>query len=84
MPRWRVGLRHDKLNADNPGVAFAGTVLDNANHDPGRNSIMLDFAGSEFSLLRLQYNRDESGPVPDNQWFIQYTMSMGAHAAHIF
>lgn len=83
-PRWRVGVRHDALKADNPGVAFAGTVLDNGARNPSRNSIMIDFSNSEFSRLRLQYNRDESGPVADNQWFIQYTMSMGAHGAHIF
>ncbi len=84
MPRWRAGMRHDQLKTDNPGVAFADTVLDNAGPNPGRNSIMLDFANSEFSLLRLQYNRDQSGPIADDQWFIQYTMSMGAHGAHIF
>lgn len=83
-PRWRVGVRHDELKAGNPGVAFAGTVLDNGDRNPSRDSIMIDFSNSEFSRLRLQYNRDESGPVTDNQWFVQYTMSIGAHGAHIF
>jgi len=81
---WRVGLRHDRLCADDPGAAFAGTVLDTQGHTPSRNSIMLDYAGSEFSRLRLQYNHDESGVVADNQWFLQYQMSLGAHGAHQF
>jgi len=81
---WRVGLRHDQLQADEPGAAFAGTVLDTQDHTPSRNSIMLDYANSEFSRLRLQFNRDESGPVADNQWLLQYQMSLGAHGAHPF
>jgi hypothetical protein len=84
MPRWRVGVRHDQLKPDNPGAAFTGTVLDNAGHTPKRNSVMVDFSNSEFSRLRLQYNRDESQPETNNEWFLQYTMSLGAHGAHIF
>lgn len=81
---WRIGLRHDQLEADDPGAAFNGTVLDRQGLTPKRNSIMIDYANSEFSRLRLQYNRDESGPVADNQWFLQYQMSLGAHGAHQF
>lgn len=84
MPRWRVGLRHDQLKADDPGAAFAGTVLDPQGHTPKRDSAMIDFANSEFSRLRLQYNRDRSGLRTDNQWYVQYIMSLGAHGAHIF
>lgn len=82
MPRWRVGLRHDRLKIENPGPAFDGTSLATGDHQPQRNSIMLDYSRSEFSRIRLQYNRDESGPVSDDQWFVQYVMSMGAHGAH--
>lgn len=84
MPRWRIGLRHDQLKAEDPGTAFTGTVLDTLGHNPSRNSVMVDFSNSEFSRLRLQYNRDDSGPVADNQWFLQYQMSLGAHGAHQF
>lgn len=80
---WRAGLRHDQLEADDPG-GFAGTVLDSQNHTPSRNSIMIDYSNSEFSRLRLQFNRDESGTETDNQWFLQYLMSLGAHGAHQF
>jgi hypothetical protein len=84
MPRWRVGVRHDQLKADNPGAAFSGTVLDDQGHTPKRDSVMLDYSNSEFSRIRLQYNRDQSQPQTDDQWFVQYTMSLGAHGAHIF
>jgi hypothetical protein len=84
MPRWRVGLRHDQLHAADPGAAFAGTSLDTQGHSPKRDSLMVDFSNSEFSRLRLQYNRDQSQASTDNQWFLQYSMSLGAHGAHIF
>lgn len=85
MPRWRMGLRYDRLSASAVGGALAGTVLDNRGHDPQRASAMLDFSGSEFSRLRLQYNRDESrANVGDNQWILQYIVSLGAHGAHAF
>jgi hypothetical protein len=45
---------------------------------------MADWSPSEFSRLRLQYNRDKSRPVVDNQWTLQYIMSLGAHGAHEF
>lgn len=82
MPRWRMGVRYDLLDADDPGPAFAGTVLDTLGYTPQRTSLMLDFSNSEFSRLRLQYNRDESQPVRDDQVFLQYIMSIGAHGAH--
>lgn len=90
MPQWRVGLRYDRLTSDN-AVAnpVAGTTLetlaDNGT-DPERWSLMTDWSGSEFSRIRLQYNRDESRPggETDNQWLLQYIYSLGAHPAHQF
>jgi hypothetical protein len=84
MPRWRVGVRHDWLSADNPGNAFAGKTLDTLGHTPRRDSMMVDFSNSEFSRFRLQYNRDQSQPTTDNEWYLQYIMSIGAHGAHQF
>lgn len=85
MPRWRAGLRYDRLKADAVDVALAGTVLDPEGHEPRRTSAMVDFSNSEFSRLRLQYNRDESrADGRDNQWYLQYIMSLGAHGAHAF
>jgi hypothetical protein len=87
MPRWRLGLRYDHLVSDNRGadpevLAEAGLLADD--FEPRRWSAMLDFANSEFSRWRLQYNRDESAPLADDQWLLQYVMSMGAHGAHQF
>ncbi len=84
IPRWRVAARHDQLNADDPGSDFTGTTFDSQGISPKRNSVMVDYSNSEFSRLRLQYNRDQSQPETDNQLFLQYTMSLGAHGAHIF
>lgn len=81
---WRVGLRYDTLSADNRGTAVAGSVLDTGGHDPKRTSALVEFDRSEFSRLRLQYNRDESGPVADDQIFVNYVYSLGAHPAHSF
>jgi hypothetical protein len=52
---------------------------------------MLDWNPSEFSRIRLQFNRDQSRQDPgtgsaitDNQLFLQYIFSLGAHGAHRF
>ncbi|HEY5776378.1 MAG TPA: carbohydrate porin [Xanthomonadales bacterium] len=84
FPRWRVGLRYDRLSSDNPGPAFDGTPLMPASSDPRRYSLMTDWSNSEFSRLRLQYIFDQSGLEDDNQWGLQYIFSIGAHSAHSF
>jgi len=46
---------------------------------------MVDWSGSEFSRIRLQLAQDKSrSDVTDNQAFLQYIMSLGAHGAHKF
>jgi hypothetical protein len=47
---------------------------------------MIDYASSEFARLRFQFARDASrGPgLVDNQFWLQYVMSIGAHGAHKF
>lgn len=92
MPRWRVGYRHDRLGKGSKSFDAATVfgVLDPANHyfadfTPRRDSLMVDWSNSEFSRLRLQYARDRSMlGVTDNQWTLQYVMSLGAHGAHKF
>ncbi|HUX91358.1 MAG TPA: hypothetical protein VMV48_11790 [Gallionellaceae bacterium] len=87
MPRWRAGLRYDQLNSGNAEV---GTNLINnipANYDymPTRTTLMLDYSPSEFSRLRLQLAQDQSRQgLGDNQLFMQYVMSLGAHGGHSF
>jgi hypothetical protein len=84
VQRWRVGGRIDSLTSDNPGPAFDETLLAAPLNDPRRYSIMMDWANSEFSRLRLQFTRDEAGLIDDNQWGLQYIHSIGAHGAHTF
>lgn len=91
-PEWRIGLRHDRLSsgATRIGAVDDGRVgADNfpllASYHPRRTSLMLDWNGSEFSRIRLQYARDQSRPgATDNQIYLQYIMSLGAHGAHSF
>ena len=82
-PRWRVGLRYDRLHASNTiGISLPNPL--DAGSAPKRLSVMTDFSNSEFSRLRLQFNRDQSRGRTDNQIFVQYLMSLGAHGAHRF
>ena len=92
MPNWRAGLRHDRLSSGSPfiGLVDSGAFQAEAfpalaSYKPKRSSVMLDWSPSEFSRLRLQFARDEARPgEPDNQLFLQYIMSLGAHAGHTF
>ena len=84
-PRWRAGLRYDALNSTASGTN--ASLIDEAGlyaagHDPERYSLMADWSNSEFSRFRLQFNRDQSSPVTDDQWILQYLLSLGAHGAH--
>ncbi len=86
-PQWRAGLRYDQLDSNSTGsdVAVLGEAgLDNEGHTPKRTSAMLEWLPSEFSRVRLQYNRDDSYEKTDNQLLLQYTMSLGSHGAHQF
>jgi len=84
FPRWRFGMRYDRLSSDNPGAAFADTSLMPGQNDPWRYSIMTDWSNSEFSRFRLQYTHDKTRADDDNQWGLQYIYSIGAHGAHTF
>ncbi len=85
MPQWRTGLRYDQLDSDNSGAEMdllGEAGLDNEGHTPKRYSAMLEWIPSEFSRIRLQFNRDKSYEESDNQIFLQYTHSLGSHGAH--
>jgi hypothetical protein len=84
FPQWRFGVRYDALESDDPGVDFAGTLLDPGDSDPWRYSLMADWSHSEFSRIRLQYTHDEATVPHDDQWGLQYIYSIGAHGAHSF
>lgn len=92
MPQWRVGYRHDWLSNGSKSFDSATVfgALDPGNayfsdHKPRRDSVMVDWSSSEFARLRLQYSHDRSlQGLTDDQWTLQYIMSLGAHAAHKF
>jgi hypothetical protein len=85
MPTWRTGLRYDRLD---PGTATVGAlnannVIANYAFNPSRVTWMADYSPSEFSRIRLQLAHDNSRQgLPDNQFFVQYIMALGAHGAH--
>lgn len=92
MPAWRVGYRYDQLNS---GTTTLGLIDSGAltpadfpilgAYNPKRNTVMVDWSPSEFSRIRLQFARDYSRlGLTDNQVFLQYIVSMGAHGAHAF
>ena len=92
MPRWRAGYRYDRLNAGATSLGLVGSGAFSVAdfpvlglYNPTRNTLMLDWSPSEFSRLRLQFARDRSQAGPsDNQIFLQYIMSLGAHGGHKF
>lgn len=92
IPMWRVGYRYDRLNAGtaNIGLIDSGalTAADFpilAAYNPTRHTVMVDWSPSEFSRVRLQAAQDKSrSDATDNQVFLQYIVSLGAHGAHKF
>jgi len=85
MPRWRTGYRYDRLDPGSIDFGLNNAGLAVTDHKPTRHSLMLDYSPSEFSRLRLQVSQDESmESVSENQWFVQYIHSLGAHGAHKF
>ena len=84
-PQWRVGARYSALSAGDVPAGLVGSALDDDGHDPWAASGMVDWSNSEFSRLRFQYNREElADSQNDNQFILQYIMSIGAHGAHPF
>lgn len=84
-PNWRAGLRYEQLDssARDFGVNAAPLAVDS--YKPKKTSAMVDYSWSEFSRLRLQYAQDKSmSGITDNQWTLQYIMSLGAHGVHKF
>jgi hypothetical protein len=90
LPRWRVGLRYDRLDYGTVDIGqVQSAALSAADfpilapYSPSLWAAMVDWSPSEFSRVRLQYARDKSRPdATDNQIFLQYILSLGAHGAH--
>jgi hypothetical protein len=92
IPMWRVGYRYDRLNAGSTSIGLvdsgALTAADFpilAKYNPTRQTVMVDWSPSEFSRVRLQLAQDKSrSDATDNEVFLQYIVSLGAHGAHKF
>lgn len=87
MPGWRAGLRYGRLDSGTAqvGALNAANVISSYGYAPTRNTLMLDYSPSEFSRLRMQFAQDKSRQeLTDNQLFLQYVMSLGAHGGHQF
>ena len=83
MPEWRVGLRTEQLDAGSPNYGINSAALLGTGYRPSKDSVMLDYNPSEFSRVRLQLSQDRAREnQTDNQFFLQYQMSLGAHGAH--
>ena len=82
-PAWRVGLRYSRMHAPDTPLGLVGSALDSAGHDPEAFAVMGDWTNSEYGRIRVQYNREElADNRSDNQFLLQYIMSIGAHGAH--
>ena len=85
MPYWRVGLRTERLDQGTVDYSSNSANLSQPDFNPSKNSVMVDYSPSEFSRIRVQFAQDKSRQgVTDNQAFVQYQMSLGAHGAHQF
>jgi hypothetical protein len=92
MPMWRAGYRYDRLDSGTVKLGLVDSgALSTADfpiftpHNATRNTLMFDFSPSEFSRVRLQLASDKSRlGATDNQLFLQYIVSLGAHGAHKF
>jgi hypothetical protein len=83
MPRWRVGLRTERLDPGTPDYGTNAGLLAGSGFQPRKHTLMLDYSPSEFSRVRLQLAQDRAREgAADRQVFLQYLMSLGAHGAH--
>ena len=80
-PGWVAGLRAEYATAD------GDTANDPLRDTRKRLSPNLTWYPSEYSKVRLQYNRDWAEHLPgktaDSVW-LQYEFNLGSHAAHQF
>ena len=85
MPYWRVGARYDRLNPGSPDYGINASYLDAPVFHPERYTLMFDWTPSEFSRWRLQFAQSRNQPgITDNEIFLQYILTLGAHGAHKF
>jgi hypothetical protein len=84
-PRWRAGLRGEWLHSAHLDLGDNAETLPDAEHNPSKYSVMLDYSPSEFSRFRLQFAHQElTDNESDQQVILQYVHSLGSHGAHQF
>lgn len=85
MPHWRVGYRYGRLDDGSYSFGANDAYLPVYRAKPTANTAMIDYSPSEFSRFRLQYTQNKSMEgITENQYFVQYIQSLGAHGAHKF
>ena len=85
MPQWRIGARYDWLDPGSIDYGANAIYLANGFFNPQRTAVMLDWTPSEFSRFRVQYQQSKLKPdFTDNEFFLQYILTLGAHGAHKF
>ena len=85
MPQWRVGVRYDRLDSGTVDFGGLASVFPATSFDPQRATAMIDWSPSEFSRVRVQFAQAKLAPgLTDNEFFVQYILSIGAHGAHKF
>jgi hypothetical protein len=89
-PHWRAGYRYEQLSAANMSVGLVDNATLTAadlpllqSYKPKRHTAMVDYSPSEFSRIRFQVARDQTRPgITDNQVWVHYITSIGAHGGH--
>ncbi len=85
MPYWRVGARYDRLDPGHVDYGANAAYLISPAFQPERYTLMVDYTPSEFSRVRLQWGQSKTqAGLTDNQLFLQYILTLGAHGAHRF
>ena len=85
LPAWRVGVRYDWLNSGSVDYGVNAAYLTRDAFNPQRTAVMFDWTPSEFSRIRVQYQQAKLRPdMTDNEIFVQYILTLGAHGAHKF
>ena len=85
MPYWRAGARYDRLDPGHVDYGTNAAYLESPAFHPERYTLMVDYTPSEFSRVRLQWGQSKTqAGVTDNQLFLQYILTLGAHGAHKF
>jgi hypothetical protein len=83
MPTWRIGARYDWLDPGQVDYGANSAYLANPAFHPERATAMIDWTPSEFSRVRLQFAQAKLRPgITDNEFFLQYILTLGAHGAH--